>query len=87
MRACRPRRVGRTVTTAIVAGDIDQRTRRVMELLREGKSDKKIGKRLRMSADEVRAAIDSVIRSARLDDAGRVEVLAEQVGIARPDDA
>lgn len=61
----------------------DERTRRVLELLREGKSDKRIGKRLGMSSEEVRAAIDSVIRAARLDEQGRLEVLAERAGIVR----
>ena len=79
--------MGRSVTTAVMVHDVDQRTRQVMELLRDGKSDRKIAKRLNMSAEEVRATIDAVVRAARLDDAGRVEVLAEQVGIVRHDDA
>jgi len=72
---------GGPVTTAAMTGGADQTTRRILELLREGKSDTRIAKRVGITPEEVRARIDSVIRAARLDDEGRVEVLAEQVGI------
>lgn len=65
--------------------DLDQ-TRRILELLRDGRSDTKIARRVGMSRDEVRAVIDGVISSARLDDASRRENLAEQVGIATTDE-
>jgi DNA-binding NarL/FixJ family response regulator len=64
----------------------NEQTRKIMELLREGRSDTRIAKRLGISRDEVRAVIHSVIDGARLDDPVRMAVLAEQLGIARTDD-
>ena len=58
-------------------------TRKILELLREGRSDARIAKRLGLSRDEVRATIQQVIDNAHLDDQVRVAFLAEQVGIAR----
>lgn len=58
-------------------------TRKILELLREGRSDAKIAKRLGLSRDEVRATIQQVIDNAHLDDQVRVAFLAEQIGIAR----
>jgi DNA-binding NarL/FixJ family response regulator len=74
---------GWRVTTAAMAGAADPTTRRILELLREGKSDSRIAKRVGVTPEEVRARIDTVIRAARLDDVARVEVLAERVGIVR----
>jgi len=69
-----------------MSGGGDRTTRRILGLLREGKSDARIARRVGMSPDEVRAAIDAVIRAARLDDRGRAEALAARVGIVRHDD-
>jgi DNA-binding NarL/FixJ family response regulator len=74
---------GWRVTTTAMAGAADPTTRRILELLREGKSDTRIAKRVGLTPEEVRARIDAVIRAARLDDEARVEVLAERVGIVR----
>ena len=63
-----------------------EHTQRIIELLREGRSDTRIAKRLGISRDEVRAAIREIIAAARLDDQGRLALLAEQVGIVRHDD-
>jgi DNA-binding NarL/FixJ family response regulator len=64
----------------------NEQTRKIMELLREGRSDTRIAKRLGISRDEVRAVIHSMIDGARLDDPARMAVLAEQLGLARTDD-
>ncbi len=77
---------GRPVNSAIAMARSDEHTRKIIELLREGRSDTRIAKRLGISRDEVRAAIRDVIEAAHLDDQARLAVLAEQLGIARPDD-
>lgn len=74
------------VNPPIVMTSSDEHTKKIMELLREGRSDTRIAKRLGISRDEVRAVIQSVIEGARLDDPARAAVLAEQLGIARTDD-
>ena len=61
------------------------RSTEVIALLRDGKSDRRIAKRLGMSHEEVRRIVAEVIAAARLDDAERVDALAEQVGIAAGD--
>lgn len=63
----------------------DERTHKVMALLREGRSDAKIAKRLGMSREEVRAVIHRVIDGARLDDESRIDALADQLGLSRAD--
>lgn len=63
----------------------DERTQQIVELLREGRSDKRIAKRLGISREEVRSVIHGVIARARLDDASRLSALAEQLGIAPSD--
>ena len=63
--------------------EMDARTQKILELLRDGRSDSRIARRLGMSSDEVRACIDGVIASAHLEDRGRVEALAERAGIVR----
>ena len=63
--------------------EMDARTQKILELLRDGRSDNKIARRLGISRDEVRACIDDVIASAHLEERGRVEVLAERAGIIR----
>ena len=75
-----------SVNPAIVMTSSDEQTRKIMELLRQGRSDARIAKRLGISRDDVRAAIHSVIDDARLDDPARMAVLAEQLGIARTED-
>jgi uncharacterized protein (DUF433 family) len=72
-----------SVTPTISMTRSGERTQRIMELLREGRSDTRIAKRLGISRDEVRAAIREVIEAADLDDLERLALLAEQVGIAR----
>lgn len=62
---------------------MDARTQRILELLRNGRSDSWIARRLGITSDEVRACIDDVIASAHLEDRGRVESLAERAGILR----
>ena len=79
-------RAGWSVSPPIVMTSSDEQTRKIMELLREGRSDTRIAKRLGISRDDVRAAIHSVIDDARLDDPARMAVLAEQLGIARTED-
>ena len=79
-------RTGWSVNPPIVMTSSDEHTKKIMELLREGRSDTRIAKRLGISRDEVRAVIHSVIEGARLDDPARAAVLAEQLGIARIDD-
>ncbi len=74
------------MTSAIAVARPDEHTQKVMELLREGRSDTRIARRLGISRDEVRKAIREVISAAHLDDQARVALLAEQVGIARRDD-
>lgn len=74
------------MTSAIAVARPDEHTQKVMELLREGRSDTRIARRLGISRDEVRTAIREVISAAHLDDQARVALLAEQVGIARRDD-
>jgi DNA-binding NarL/FixJ family response regulator len=64
---------------------LPEHTDKIMELLREGKSDQRIAKRLGITREEVRAAIHGVIDSARLDDQAHVAALAEQLGLARTD--
>jgi DNA-binding NarL/FixJ family response regulator len=64
----------------------DEHTQNVMALLREGLSDARIGKRLGLSREEVRATIHRVIDDAHLEDQERAAFLAEQVGIARLDE-
>jgi DNA-binding NarL/FixJ family response regulator len=63
----------------------DERTHQIMELLREGRSDTRIAKRLGISRDEVRAVIHQVIAAARLDDQARLAALADQLGLSRTD--
>lgn len=63
----------------------DARTRRILELLRDGRSDRRIARRLGISCEEVRAAVRDLIDSAHLDDRGRAQALAERAGIVRPD--
>lgn len=75
-----------SVTTAIAMTRPGEHTQKIIELLREGRSDTRIAKRLGISRDEVRAAIRGFIEAAHLDDHGRLASLAEQVGIARHDD-
>ena len=79
-------RAGWSVNPPIVMTSSAEQTRKIMELLREGRSDTRIAKRLGISREDVRAAIHSVIDDARLDDPARMAVLAEQLGIARTDD-
>ena len=66
--------------------EIDARTQRILELLRDGRSDSRIARRLGISRDEVRACIDDVIASAHLEERGRVDALAERAGIVRHGD-
>lgn len=75
-----------SVNPPITMTSSDEQTRKIMELLRQGRSDTRIAKRLGISRDDVRAAIHSVIDDARLDDPARMAVLAEQLGIARTED-
>lgn len=63
----------------------DERTQQIIELLREGRSDAKIAKRLGLSRDDVRAVIHRVIDNARLDDQARLTSLADQLGLSRTD--
>ena len=85
-RATGPNRDGWwAVTPTISMARTDEQTHKIMELLREGRSDTRIAKRLGISRDDVRAAIQEVIDAARLDDQERLALLAEQVGIVRHD--
>ena len=79
-------RAGWSVNPPIVMTSSAEQTRKIMELLRQGRSDTRIAKRLGISREDVRAAIHSVIDDARLDDPARMEVLAERLGIARTED-
>lgn len=81
-----PAGVGRPMTTAAMAHDTDDPTRRILELLRQGRSDGHIARRLGIDREEVRARIDAVIRAARLDENGRIDVLAARAGIVPRDD-
>ncbi len=85
MRATGPDLDGRwSVRPAVaITRSNEDATRKILELLREGRSDARIAKRLGISRDEVRATIRQVIDNAHLDDDARVAFLAEQVGIAR----
>lgn len=74
-----------SVSTAIAMTPPDEHTHKVKQLLREGRSDARIAKRLGLSRDEVRIVIQRVIDDAHLDDQARVALLAEQVGIVRDD--
>ena len=62
---------------------MDARTQRILELLRDGRSDSWIARRLGITSDEVRACIDDVITSAHLEDRGRVDALADRAGLHR----
>lgn len=64
----------------------DERTQRIIELLREGRSDRRIAKRLGITREEVNAVIHDVIDGAQLDDRARRAVLAEQLGLAQTDE-
>ena len=79
-------RAGWSVNPPIVMTSSAEQTRKIMELLRAGRSDRRIAKRLGISRDDVRAAIHSVIDDACLEDPARMAILAEQLGIARTDD-
>lgn len=61
----------------------DARTRKILELLRDGRSDRRIARRLGISYEEVRATVRDLIDSAHLDNRGRAQVLAERAGIVR----
>ena len=74
------------VSTGALMTHADEQTRKIMALLKAGRADARIAKRLGISRDEVRAAIASVIDAAKLDDEARVADLAQQVGIIRPRD-
>lgn len=74
-----------SVSTAIAMALPDEHTQKVMQLLREGRSDARIAKRLGLSRDEVRTTIQRVIDDAHLDDRDRVALLAEQIGLVRDD--
>jgi len=66
--------------------EMDVRAQKILELLRDGRSDRRIARHLGISAEEVRASIDALIDAAHLEEAGRVEALAERVGIIRHSD-
>ncbi len=63
----------------------DARMQTILELLRDGRSDRRIARRLGISCEEVRAAVRDLIDAAHLDDRGRAQVLAERAGIVRHD--
>ena len=63
----------------------DARTQKMLELLRDGRSDRRIARRLGISCEEVRATVRDLIDSAHLDERGRAQVLAERAGIVRND--
>lgn len=65
--------------------DTNARTQKILELLRDGRSDRRIARRLGISREEVRAAVRELVHSAHLDERGRVEALAERAGIVRHD--
>jgi DNA-binding NarL/FixJ family response regulator len=63
----------------------DARTQKLLELLRDGRSDRRIARLLGISCEEVRAAVRELVDSAQLDERGRVQALAERAGIVRHD--
>ncbi len=63
----------------------DARMQKILELLREGYSDRRIARRVGISCEEVRAAVRDLIDSAHVDDRGRAQALAERAGIVRHD--
>jgi DNA-binding NarL/FixJ family response regulator len=63
----------------------DARTQKLLELLRAGRSDRTIARRLGISCEEVRAAVRELVDSAHLNERGRVQALAERAGIVRHD--
>jgi DNA-binding NarL/FixJ family response regulator len=66
--------------------EMDVRAQKILELLRDGRSDRRIARHLGISTEEVRASIDAVIAAAHLEEGDRVEALAERVGIIRHND-
>jgi DNA-binding NarL/FixJ family response regulator len=66
--------------------EMDARTQRILELLRDGRSDRRIARRLGISYEEVRTAVRELIDSAHLDERGRAQALAERAGIVPHDD-
>lgn len=59
---------------------------RVTELLKEGRSDKRIAKALHLSREEVAAEIAALIEEANLDrDEQRIAALAERAGLVEHD--
>jgi DNA-binding NarL/FixJ family response regulator len=63
----------------------DARTQKILELLRDGRSDRRIARRLGLSCEEVRAVVRELVDSAHLDNRGRAQALAERAGIVRHD--
>ncbi len=59
----------------------DDVARRVCELMRKGRSDRRIARRLGISTDEVRSHVDRMVAQAHLDDRERCARLAEVAGI------
>lgn len=69
--------------TDLAMSSANEQTQQIMALLKVGRSDARIAKRLGITRDEVRAAIALVIEDAHLEDEARVADLARQVGITQ----